>query len=76
MGDYCVELKINGLNNELIIIKFQNIYERKEFKDIIKEKINSIYNDERKIFGQYLGNLIDEYKNEKKQKEEKDTNIS
>ena len=75
-GDYCVELKVTGLNNELIIIKFQNNYQRKEFKDIIKEKINSIYNNERKIFGEYLGNLIDEYKNEKKQKEEKDTNIS
>ena len=71
-----MELKVTGLNNELIIIKFQNNIKRKEFKDIIKEKIDSINNNERKIFGQYLGNLIDEYKNEKKQKEEKDTNIS
>ena len=74
-GDNCVELKVSGQNNELIIIKFENNNKKKEFKDIIKQRIDNIYNEERKIFGQYLEKLIDEYKQEKKQKEEKDVNI-
>ena len=68
-GDNCVEIKVNGVNNELIIIKFENNNQRKEFKNLISQKVGSISNNERKLFGDYFGKLVEEYKDEKLKKD-------
>ena len=61
-GDNCVQLKVDDGNNEIIIIKFENKMTRKDFKDLINEKIMTSSNDERLQFSQYFEELISKYK--------------
>ena len=58
----CVQLKVDDGNNEIIIIKFENKMTRKDFKDLINEKIMTSSNDERLQFSQYFEGLISKYK--------------
>ena len=63
-GENCVQLKVDDGNNEIIILKFENRNKRKEFKDLINEKIMTSNNDERLLFSQYFEELIAKFKNE------------
>ena len=63
-GENCVQLKVDDGNNEIIILKFENRNKRKEFKDLINEKIMTSNNDERLLFSQYFEELISKFKNE------------
>ena len=62
-GENCVKLKVDDGNNEIIIIKFDNKMKRKDFKDLINEKIMTSSNDERLLFSQYFEGLISKYQN-------------
>ena len=63
-GENCVQLKVNDGNNEIIILKFENRNKRKDFKDLINEKIMTSGNDERLLFSQYFEGLVSNFKNE------------
>ena len=69
-GENCVQLKVDDGNNELIILKFDNRNKRKEFKDLINEKIMTSSNDERLLFSQYFDGLVAKFKNNNKQEED------
>ena len=74
-GENCVQLKVDDGNNEFIIIKFDNRNKKKEFKDLINEKIMTSSNDERLLFSQYFEGLVAQYKSDKESnnnKEEED----
>ena len=58
----CVQLKLDDGNNEIIIIKFETKTSRKDFKDLINEKIMTSSNDERLLFSQYFEGLISKFK--------------
>ena len=58
----CVQLKLDDGNNEIIIIKFENRNSRKDFKDLINEKIMTSANDERLLFSQYFEGLVSKFK--------------
>ena len=58
----CVQLKLDDGNNEIIIIKFETKNSRKDFKDLINEKIMTSSNDERLLFSQYFEGLISKFK--------------
>ena len=58
----CVQLQLDDGNNEIIIIKFENKNSRKDFKDLINEKIMTSSNDERLLFSQYFQGLISKFK--------------
>ena len=62
-GDNCVQLKVDDGNNEIIILKFENRNKRKDFKDLINEKIMTSSNDERLLFSQYFEGLVSNFKN-------------
>ena len=62
----CVQLKLDDGNNEIIIIKFENKNSRKDFKDLINEKIMTASNDERLLFSQYFEGLISKFKSNNK----------
>ena len=62
-GENCVQLKVDDGNNENIILKFDNKMKRKEFKDLINEKIMTSSNDERLLFSQYFEGLVAKYQN-------------
>jgi hypothetical protein len=64
-GENCVQLKVDDGNNEIIIIKFENKNAKKDFKDLINEKIMTSNNDERMQFSQFFEELITKYKNNK-----------
>ena len=61
-GDNCVQLKVDDGKNEIIIIKFENKMTRKEFKELINEKIMTSSNDERLLFSHYFEKLISNFK--------------
>ena len=58
----CVQLKLDDGNNEIIIVKFETKNSRKDFKDLINEKIMTSSNDERLLFSQYFEGLISKFK--------------
>ena len=60
----CVQLKLDDGNNEIIIIKFETKNSRKDFKDLINEKIMTSSNDERLLFSQYFEGLISKFKSD------------
>ena len=68
-GENCVQLKVDDGNNELIILKFDNKNKRKEFKDLINEKIMTSSNDERLLFSQYFEGLVAKFKNNNKKED-------